>query len=64
MLQHLRLVQGGRDKVGVFDDILYHFPSSLVKDNVSHLYANVFHQTKMFMLCKRKLKLRNKARNR
>jgi hypothetical protein len=49
MLQHLRVVQGGRDKTGVFDNVLYHFLCGLVEDNVSHLYANVFHQMKMFL---------------
>jgi hypothetical protein len=49
MLPHLRVVQGGRDKVGVFDGVLYHFPHGLVEDNVSHLYANIFRQTKMFL---------------
>jgi hypothetical protein len=44
----------------VFDSILYHFLHGLVEDNVSHLYANVFHQTKM-SLCARELKLHNKA---
>jgi hypothetical protein len=48
MLQHMRVVQGGRDKAGMFDGVLYHFPCGLVEDNVSHLYTNVFHQTKMF----------------
>jgi hypothetical protein len=35
--------------VGIFDGILYHFSRRLIKDNVGHLYANAFHQTKMFM---------------
>jgi hypothetical protein len=34
------------DKVGVFDGVLYHFSCRLVEDNVSHLHANAFHQTK------------------
>jgi hypothetical protein len=49
MLQHLRVVQGGRYKAGVFDGILYHFSCHLVEDNVSHLYTNVFRQTKMLL---------------
>jgi hypothetical protein len=49
MIQHMRVVEGIRDKVGVFDDVLYHFLCGLVEDNVSHLYAIVFHQTKMFL---------------
>jgi hypothetical protein len=49
MLQYLWVVHGGRDKAGVFDGVLYHFPCSLVEDNVSHLYANVFRQIKMFL---------------
>jgi hypothetical protein len=38
-------------KVGVtmFDGILYHFPCSLVEDNVGHLYSNTFCQIKMFL---------------
>jgi hypothetical protein len=46
MVQHLQVVQGGRDKADVFDGVLYHFSCSLVEDNVSHLYANIFCQTK------------------
>jgi hypothetical protein len=49
MVQHLRVVQGGKDKVGVFDAVLYHFLRCLVEGNVSHLYANTFRQTKMFL---------------
>jgi hypothetical protein len=49
MLQHLRVVQRGRDNAGVFNGILYHFLHGLVEDNVCHLYANVFRKTKMFM---------------
>jgi hypothetical protein len=49
MVQYLRVVQGSRDKAGVFDGILYHFSRCLVEDNVSHLHANAFHQTKMFL---------------
>jgi hypothetical protein len=45
----MRVVQGSRDKVAMFDGILYHFTCGLVKDNISHFYANVFHQTKMFL---------------
>jgi hypothetical protein len=52
MLQHMRVVEGGRDTASVFDGILYHFACGLVEDNVSHLHANVFCQTKMF-LCAR-----------
>jgi hypothetical protein len=52
MLHHMRVVQGDRDKAGVFDSVPYHFPCSLVEDNVSHLYANVLRQTKMY-LCAR-----------
>jgi hypothetical protein len=33
----------------MFDCIIYHFLRSLVEDNVSHFYANVFHQIKMFL---------------
>jgi hypothetical protein len=63
MLQHLRVVQGSRDKVGVCDGVLYHISCRLVKDNVSHLYANAFPPNKNIPTCKRKLKLCNKARN-
>jgi hypothetical protein len=49
LLQHLRVVQGDRYKAGVFDGILYHFMHSLVKDNVSHFFANAFRQTKIFL---------------
>jgi hypothetical protein len=49
MLQYLRVVQGGRDKAGMFDGVLYHFLHGFVEDNVSHLYANTFRQTKMGM---------------
>jgi hypothetical protein len=52
MLQHLRVVQGSRDKVGVYDGVLYHISYRLVKDNVSHLYANAFCQTKIFLRAK------------
>jgi hypothetical protein len=52
MVQYLRVVYGGRDKKDVFDGILYHFLCYLLKDNVSHLQANTFHQTKM-ALCVR-----------
>jgi hypothetical protein len=54
MLQHLWVVQGGRDKAGVFDGVLYHFLRGLVEDSVSHLYANVFRQTKMFLRARNK----------
>jgi hypothetical protein len=61
MLQHLWVVRGSRDKADVFDGILYHFSHSLVEDNVSYLYTNVFCQIKMFLRA-RELKLHNKAR--
>jgi hypothetical protein len=49
LLQHLRVVQCGRYKAGVFDGILYHFSCGLVEDNVNHFYANAFRQMKIFM---------------
>jgi hypothetical protein len=49
MFQHLRVVRGSRDKAAVFDGVLYHFSRGLIKDIVSHLYANTFCQTKMFL---------------
>jgi hypothetical protein len=52
MCLHLQVVQGGRDKAGMFDGVLYHFSCGLVEDNVTHLYANTLCQTKMF-LCAR-----------
>jgi hypothetical protein len=42
MLQHLWVVQGGIDKKGMFDGILYHFSHGLVEHNISHLYAKIF----------------------
>jgi hypothetical protein len=33
----------------VFDGVLYHFLCRLLKDNVSHIHANAFRLTKMFM---------------
>jgi hypothetical protein len=48
MLQQLRVVQGYRYMAGVFDAVLYNFTHNL-EDNVSHLFANAIHQTKMFM---------------
>jgi hypothetical protein len=47
LLWHLQVVQGSM--VGMFDSILYHFMCSLVEDNVSHVFANVFRQTKIFL---------------
>jgi hypothetical protein len=49
MFQHLRVVQGGRDKADMFDGILYHFLCSLVENNVSHFYDNAFLQMKIFV---------------
>jgi hypothetical protein len=36
----------------MFDGVLYHFSRRLVEDNVSHLHANAFRQTKMIMRVK------------
>jgi hypothetical protein len=47
LLWHLQVVQGSM--VGMFDSILYHFMCSLVEDNVSHVFANAFRQTKIFL---------------
>jgi hypothetical protein len=49
MVQYLQVVCGSRDKVGVFDDILYHFLGHLVEDTISYLQANAFCQMKMFL---------------
>jgi hypothetical protein len=49
MVQHLQVVYGSRHKADVFDGVLYHFSCRLVEHNVSHLQANAFHETKMFL---------------
>jgi hypothetical protein len=49
LLHHLRVVQGDRYKVGMSNGVLYHFTHILVEDNVSHFFANAFHQTKIFL---------------
>jgi hypothetical protein len=49
LLQDLRVEHGDRYQAGVLDGILDHLTHNLVEDNVSHVFANAFRQTKMFL---------------
>jgi hypothetical protein len=49
MVQYLSVVYGSRDKMGMFDGVLYHFLRCLIENNVNRIQANTFHQMKMFI---------------
>jgi hypothetical protein len=52
LLQHLRVLQGGRYQTGIFDGVLYHFTCSLVEDNIRHFFSYAVHRIKMFLLAR------------
>jgi hypothetical protein len=49
LLQDLRVEHGDTYQVGVLDGVPDHLTRSLVEDNVGHIFANAFRQTKMFL---------------
>jgi hypothetical protein len=49
LLQDLRVEHGDRYQAGMLDGILDHLTRNLVDDNVGHVFANAFRQTKMFL---------------
>jgi hypothetical protein len=49
LLQDLHVEHKDRYQASVLDGVLDHLTCSLVEDNVGHVFANAFRQTKMFM---------------